>query len=112
MNVERPLEGRSIVVTRAAQQAREFTAHLEALGALVLLLPTVSFSEPSDTTQLDRTIASLNDFDWVLFTSANAARFFGARSRKLGRDPRSGAKLQLCGRWSDDHGQRRGSGRI
>jgi uroporphyrinogen-III synthase len=84
MIAEMPLAGKRIVVTRAIEQARILKERLESLGAVVLLYPAVSFSEPSDTTELDRSIAALDGFDWVLFTSANAVRFFSARCGKLG----------------------------
>jgi uroporphyrinogen-III synthase len=57
------------------------------LGAVVLLLPAVSFSLPADTTDLDQAIRSLETYDWILFSSANAARFFSSRCRKLGVVP-------------------------
>jgi uroporphyrinogen-III synthase len=69
------------------EQARDLMARLENMGAIVLLFPAVSFSEPSDTAELDRAIRSLVGFDWILFTSANAARFFAGRCRKLGVEP-------------------------
>jgi len=81
-----PLAGRRVVVTRALVQAREVVERLGALGAEVLLYPAVSFSEPADSGPLDHAIRLLDQTDWVLFTSANAARFFAARCRKLGRD--------------------------
>jgi len=84
----RPLEGKRIVVTRSIEQARDLMARLENMGAAVLLFPAVSFSEPADTGELDRAILLLGDFDWILFTSANAVRFFAARCRKLGVEPR------------------------
>jgi uroporphyrinogen-III synthase len=87
MNAARPLEGKRIVVTRAIEQARQLMARLELMGAIVLLFPAVSFSEPSDTAGLDRAIRSLGEFDWILFTSANAVRFFAGRCRKLGVEP-------------------------
>jgi uroporphyrinogen-III synthase len=87
MSEARPLEGKRIVVTRAVEQARNLLARLENMGATVLLFPAVSFSEPSDTADLDRAIRSLAEFDWILFTSANAARFFAGRCRKLGVEP-------------------------
>jgi len=87
MSTARPLEGKRIVVTRAIEQARQLMARLEMMGAIVLLFPAVSFSEPSDTAGLDRAIRSLGEFDWILFTSANAARFFAGRCRKLGVEP-------------------------
>ena len=91
----KPLAGRRIVVTRAADQARELTARLGELGAEVISLPAISFAEPLDSKALDATIARLSEFDWLLFTSANAARFFAGRCRTLEVDPhsmRSGVK--------------------
>jgi len=87
MSMPGPLEGKRIVVTRAVEQSRELLARLESMGAIVLLFPAVSFSEPSDTVELDRAIRSLAEFDWILFTSANAVRFFAGRCRKLGVEP-------------------------
>lgn len=80
-----PLAGKRIVITRAAAQSGELTARLEALGATVLALPAISFRDPDDTAELDRAIADLDRFDWILFTSANAARFFARRCRAAGR---------------------------
>jgi uroporphyrinogen-III synthase len=87
MSMPGPLEGKRIVVTRGVEQARDLMARLENMGATVLLFPAVSFSEPSDTAELDRAIRSLGEFDWILFTSANAVRFFARRNRKLGVEP-------------------------
>jgi uroporphyrinogen-III synthase len=87
MSPARPLEGKRIVVTRAVEQSRDLMAHLENMGAIVLLFPAVSFSEPSDTAELDRAIRSLAEYDWILFTSANAVRFFAGRCHKLGVEP-------------------------
>lgn len=87
MSKGRPLEGKRVVVTRAPEQSRDLIGRLENMGAIVLLFPAVSFSEPTDTTELDRAIHSLDKFDWILFTSANAARFFAGHCRKVGVDP-------------------------
>jgi uroporphyrinogen-III synthase len=93
----RTLAGRRIIVTRAPEQADEIVGSLQALGAEVLLLPMVRFTAPSDTSDLDRAIASLDSFDWLLFTSANAVRFFLARCRMLGRWPSSGLRVAVVG---------------
>jgi uroporphyrinogen III methyltransferase/synthase len=85
MSEAKPLEGKRIVVTRALDQARNLKASLESLGAKVLLVPAVTFSEPPNSTALDGAIGSLTEFDWILFTSANAVRFFANRCKKLGR---------------------------
>jgi uroporphyrinogen-III synthase len=90
MRADKPLDGKRIVVTRGIEQARELKERLERLGASVLLLPAVSFSEPADTTELDSAIGSLETYDWLLFTSANAVRFFANRCHKVGRNPAAG----------------------
>ena len=96
MSAARPLEGKRVVVTRAIEQARELVSRLEKLGATVLLLPAVSFSEPTETVELDRAIRSLTEFDWILFTSANAARFFAGLCGKLGFEPGQGGRYRCA----------------
>ena len=96
MSVMGSLDGKRIVVTRAMEQARGLKARLEGMGATVLLFPAVRFSEPMDTSVLDRAIRSLSQFDWILFTSANAVRFFAARCRKLGVEPKQDAEYRCA----------------
>jgi uroporphyrinogen III methyltransferase/synthase len=71
------------VVTRAPEQAVELVAALERLGAKVVMLPTVAFVPPEDSRSLDEAIFRLAEFDWILFTSQNAVRFFAQRSREI-----------------------------
>lgn len=78
------LAGKRIVVTRAPEQAGELIRTLEAMGAEVSLMPTVRFAPPEDWSAADEAIARLSEFDWILITSQNAARFFCQRCRELG----------------------------
>lgn len=80
----RPLSGKRIVVTRATEQAHELQHSLEAKGAEVLLLPTVSFAPASDSDALGAALGRIAEFDWILFTSQNAVRFVCQRIRDLG----------------------------
>ncbi len=80
------LRGKRIVVTRAPEQANELIGALEALGASVLSLPTVSFAPPENPSGFDAALQGLADFDWILFTSQNAVRFFCRRWTETGRD--------------------------
>src|ERR1700680_474511 len=65
----RPLAGRRIVVTRSPEQGAELALKLAALGAGVLLLSLVPFTDPPQTVELDRAILALAEFDWLIFTS-------------------------------------------
>jgi uroporphyrinogen III methyltransferase/synthase len=99
-----PLAGRRIVVTRSPEQAAALAEKLEALGAEVLLLPMVRFTEPSagETAALDTAIRGLAEFDWLLFTSANAVRFFLARCRALGCWPQQALRMAVVGPATQD----------
>lgn len=74
-----PLVGRRIVVTRAEESARALAARLDALGAATLACPTIAIAPPLTWGPLDAALARLADYDWVLFTSANAVRAFSDR---------------------------------
>jgi uroporphyrinogen III methyltransferase/synthase len=95
----RPLDGRRIVVTRSPEQATLLARKLEELGAEVLLLPMVEFTDPAPEflEELDRAIGDLSEFDWLLFTSGNAVRFFLARCRALGCWPHEGLRMAAVG---------------
>jgi uroporphyrinogen III methyltransferase/synthase len=82
-----PLTGKSIVITRAPEQSGELTSSLAHLGAEVLLLPMVRFAAPEDWARVDAVIGRLAEFDWILFTSRNAVRFFALRQSELGIAP-------------------------
>ncbi len=71
-HADKPLAGKKVVVTRARAQAGKLAAALEALGAEVLEFPTIVI-EPI---QARFDVASLNEFDWVVFTSVNCVSCF------------------------------------
>lgn len=84
-----PLFGKRIVVTRARRQAAVLTRGLRERGALAIELPTIELREPDSYEALDQAIASLERFDWIIFTSANGVRRFFSRLQKAGRDARA-----------------------
>src|SRR5581483_6124906 len=73
----RPLFGRTVVVTRAQEQAGALAARLEAAGATVIELPVIRVEDPDDEgAALRAAAARLHDYAWVVLTSANGARRF------------------------------------
>jgi uroporphyrinogen-III synthase len=79
-----PLSGKRILVTRGEDQAEEFAGLIRARGGIPVLFPTICLVPPEDTAPLDDAIGRLSSFDWILFASANAARFFCERAKMLG----------------------------
>ncbi len=90
-----PLFGKRIVVTRARGQASELSERLQTLGACVLEIPTIEIHPPADTAPLDRAIANLGSYDWLIFTSANGVRFFVERLDRSAADLRS-LRARIC----------------
>jgi hydroxymethylbilane synthase len=88
------LAGKRIVVTRAREQASELSRKLRALGAEVVEFPTIEIRPAADYGPLDAALARLDDYDWIIFTSANGARHFLLR---LGDSPRVSAfRARIC----------------
>lgn len=79
----KPLPGKRIVLTRAAEQVTEFDKALTDAGANVVLLPCIEFAAPTDWTSLDAALSVLSSFDWLVFTSQNAVHFFNKRKREV-----------------------------
>jgi uroporphyrinogen-III synthase len=73
------LTGVSIIVTRAGHQASGLTAKLIALGATVIELPTIEIIPPASWDSVDRALAKIDQYDWLLFASSNAVQYFIAR---------------------------------
>jgi len=90
-----PLFGRRIVTTRAKGQTDSLTARLHALGAEVLEMPTIEIRPAADYGPLDRALAELASYDWLIFTSANGVRFFLERLDRSGVDLRA-LRARIC----------------
>lgn len=95
----RPLSGKRIVITRAAEQAPEFAHILEDLGAEVIAFPTIQIVPPKDWRTLDQALKVPSQWDWILFTSVNGVAMFFSRLRALGKDIRDlkGARIGAIG---------------
>ena len=85
----RPLWGRRIVITRAAEQAPDLVERLEAAGAAVTVLSAIRIEPPDNYAPLDGALADLDTYDWVLFTSVNGVRACWERLCAGGRDWRA-----------------------
>lgn len=99
----RPLDGQTVLVTRAAEQSSQFTLMLQQEGAKVIEMPALEILPPSSWQELDTAISQLSSFDWLILTSANGVKFFFERLYHLGHDVRAlgGIKLAVVGKKTD-----------
>lgn len=93
---DRPLAGRSVVVTRSSDQAGPLSSRLVALGADVVDVPTLAFVDPDDGgAALRAAVGRLAGGDWVVVTSPNGAERLAAAASPAGLAP--GARLAVVG---------------
>ena len=84
----RPLFGRTIVVTRAREQASQLRTLLEVAGATVIEAPTIRI-EPLAKGALRRPLDDIAVYGWVVFTSRNAVELVWAELRERDLDARA-----------------------
>lgn len=84
IDLEKPLAGRRVLLTRSPKQSSEMTKMLQKLGAEVIACPTIEIKPPSSWEQLDYALVHLSWFDWLAFTSANGVEYFLRRLDELG----------------------------
>ena len=96
MRPAQPLDGRTIVVTRAAAQARSFVELLRADGARVIEAPTIAIEPPTSWEPLDATLDDLGRYTWVVFTSVNGVAMVDRRLRERGQSWRALAAKQIA----------------
>ena len=93
---KRPLFGKGIVITRPEPQADEMAELLLREGARVIRFPTVRIAPPESWEGLDGALAHIEDYRWVVFTSANGVGFFLRRLKEVGRDVRDLKGVGIC----------------
>src|SRR5215212_8627422 len=92
---EQPLRGKRIAVTRAEEQSAGLLARLQALGATTVVCPAIMIAPPDDFAALDAAINRLDQYDWLIVTSANGVRSLLDRMAVLDRSSAELAHLTI-----------------
>ncbi len=85
------LSGQRILVLRPIDQAEGVATELSRLGAVPILLPTLEIVPPEDPAPLEQALAHLEDYDWLVLTSANGVKAVFDRLERLPRGLRVAA---------------------
>jgi len=95
----RPFFGKTVVVTRTRQQSSDLSRALAELGAAVIEAPTIELEPPGEWSEVDEALERIEQYDWVIFTSANGVRFVRQRLLETVRDARAfhGVKIAAIG---------------
>lgn len=79
-----PLAGRRVLITRAAHQAGKLSEGLRALGAEEVEVPMLEICPPESVAPLDSCLKKLNEYDWLILTSANTVRVLSVHAAEQG----------------------------
>lgn len=72
-----------MLITRAAEQARELVEALKDCGAVPIIFPVIRIVPPKDFGPFDAALRRSREFDWILFTSQNAVKAVRERASEL-----------------------------
>lgn len=92
----RPLLGKTFLVTRSTEQAGEFASLLNSQGGSVLECPTIQIVPAEILAELDSALINLGAFDWVVFTSQNTVSHFLNGLATLGCDNQALSTCRIC----------------
>ncbi len=95
----RQLFGKKVLVTRSRDQASVLSDLLRRYGADPIEFPLIKISPPADFGELDAALDRIENYDWLIFTSANGFKAVVDRLMALGHDIRwlRGPKIAAIG---------------
>lgn len=89
----KPLFGQRVLVTRETTEGFEL---LEELGAEVVGFPTIATVPIEDYSELDRCLADVATYHWIVLTSASGVKFFFDRLFARNMDIRELKGIRFC----------------
>lgn len=101
--------GPRVLITRPRAQAADLVRALEEWGARAVVFPTVEIRPPADPGPLDRAVGRLPEYDWLVFTSANAVAALFDRL-DAGAHPPQAPRIAAVGPATADAVRSRGAG--
>ncbi|MBQ9537530.1 MAG: uroporphyrinogen-III C-methyltransferase [Desulfovibrionaceae bacterium] len=93
---QQALFGKSIVVTRAREQASDLVRLLQDKGAEVIQCPTIAIKPLQSQENLHTCLQNIAAYNWLIFTSSNSVKIFFAEMAKLHFDARNLHGLKIC----------------
>jgi uroporphyrinogen III methyltransferase / synthase len=92
----KPLRNRTILVACSAKKMLELVAGIEAMGGNAVSFPVIETQGIDDKRLLDKALNSLQEYAWVIFTSAYGVSYFIQRMKELGITPSAQQMPKIC----------------
>ena len=71
-----PLQGKNILIPRGKLQAKAFSEAIKEHGGVPIEIPLIGFRPTQIREELQQAIEQIDQYDWLIITSINSARFF------------------------------------
>lgn len=91
----KPLFGKRILITRSREQSVKMAGKISEQGGVPVLFPTIRILPPADYGELDKAVAGIGTYDWIIFTSVNGVEKFFERFFQIKQDIRDMAGPRL-----------------
>ncbi len=93
---QRPLFGKTVMVTRPIHQVDAVARPLQELGANVVIQPAIQISAPADWQPVDAAMQKTGQYDWLVFSSSNGVRYLLNHLLEQGGDMRDLRDVKLA----------------
>jgi uroporphyrinogen III methyltransferase/synthase len=95
----KPLRDKTVLVACSAKKMSVLADGLRALGARVLLFPIIEIRDIEDKSRMNEALASLNQYAWIVFTSAHGVTRFAHQfhQRRIRREILNDVKICAIG---------------
>jgi uroporphyrinogen-III synthase len=70
------ISNKTILITRTREQSKNLITMLQQYEYEVLNVPTIKMTDPEDPEHLRNVLDNISAYVWIIFTSANAVRYF------------------------------------
>ncbi len=91
-----PLQDCRIAITRPRDQAADWAATITAQGGTAIELPLIQVTKHFDKNTLAEVFAEIGQYEWIIFTSANGARFFFEEFHRVFDDIRAFGLMRIA----------------
>ncbi len=94
--LHKPLLNRTVLVTCSVKKMPALVAGITEMGGIPIPFPAIEVREIKDKVGLDSALASLQQYSWIIFTSAYGVSFFAKRLHELGILPPFSTMPKIC----------------
>lgn len=92
----KPLFGKSVMVTRSRTQSSSLVEKIMDLGGNPIELPTIRIDKIENNTELENEINNISEYTYLVLTSKNGVDIFFDKLEEMGLDSRALGNLKVC----------------